>query len=104
MRAVVLESVGGPEALQVRDVPMPDPGPGQVLVKVLAAGVNYIDVYHRTGLYPADLTFGLGLEEQLPAGRDEGRRIAPGLVCLGLTWPGERGCAVSHSEHVTDLQ
>ena len=50
MRAVVLESVGGPEALQVRDVPMPDPGPGQVLVKVLAAGVNYIDVYHRTGL------------------------------------------------------
>ncbi|MFI0486586.1 quinone oxidoreductase family protein [Actinomadura sp. 9N215] len=62
MRAVVADKVGGPEVLQVRDVPVPEVGPGEVLVRVLAVGVNYIDVYHRTGLYPKDVSQGLGLE------------------------------------------
>lgn len=62
MRSVIIESVGGPEVLEVREVPVPEPGPGQALVKVLAAGVNFIDVYQRTGLYPADLSQGLGIE------------------------------------------
>jgi NADPH2:quinone reductase len=59
---VIVETVGGPEVLEVRDVPIPTPGPGQVLIKVLAAGVNFIDVYHRTGLYATDLALGLGVE------------------------------------------
>jgi NADPH:quinone reductase len=62
MRAVVVEQPGGPEALVVRDRPSPEPGPGQVRVDVAAAGVNYIDVYHRTGAYPLATPFVLGCE------------------------------------------
>ncbi len=62
MRAVVVERLGGPEAMTVADVPDPRPGPGELLVQVKAAGVNFIDTYHRTGLYPLDLPFTPGLE------------------------------------------
>ncbi|HEX3232796.1 MAG TPA: quinone oxidoreductase [Gemmatimonadales bacterium] len=62
MKAVRVHSTGGPEALRVDDLPVPSPGPGQVLVQVGAVGVNFIDVYHRTGLYPRDLPFILGSE------------------------------------------
>lgn len=60
MRAIRLQAPGGPEVLQLEDVPVPTPGPGQVLLQVEAAGLNYIDVYHRTGLYrqPFPLTLG----------------------------------------------
>src|SRR5690606_39404750 len=54
MQAVVVERPGGPEALAVRELPVPEPGPGQVRVRVEAAGVNYIDIYHRSGLYPRE--------------------------------------------------
>jgi NADPH:quinone reductase len=49
MRAVVADAHGGPEVLQVRDWPAPDPGPGQLLVDVAAAGVNFRDIYEREG-------------------------------------------------------
>jgi NADPH:quinone reductase len=49
MRAVVFERNGGPEVLTVRDVPDPEPGPGEVLVDVAAVGTNYMDVYEREG-------------------------------------------------------
>jgi len=62
MKAIRVASFGGPEELRLEDVPIPAPGPGQVLVKVEAAGLNYIDVYHRTGLYPNPLPFTPGLE------------------------------------------
>jgi NADPH:quinone reductase len=62
MRAVVVTRHGGPEVLAVTDVTAPRPGPGEVLVDVAAAGVNYIDVYHRTGLYPTSAPFVPGLE------------------------------------------
>jgi len=62
MKRIVVESFGGPEVLQVADVPEPAPGPGQLAVRVEAAGVNFIDVYHRTGLYPKDLPVLPGLE------------------------------------------
>ena len=62
MKAIRVTSFGGPEALRLEEVPIPAPGPGQVLVKVEAAGLNYIDVYHRTGLYPNALPFTPGLE------------------------------------------
>ena len=57
-----VESYGGPDRMEWGEVPDPRPGPGQALVTVLAAGVNYIDTYHRTGLYPVELPFTPGLE------------------------------------------
>jgi NADPH2:quinone reductase len=62
MKAIRVESHGGPEVLQLADLPDPSPGPGQLLVQVEAAGLNFIDTYHRTGLYPVPLPFTLGLE------------------------------------------
>ncbi|MFB9906043.1 quinone oxidoreductase family protein [Allokutzneria oryzae] len=62
MRAVVVRSHGGPEVLVAEELDRPEPGPGTVLVDVAAAGVNYIDTYHRTGAYPIPLPFTLGLE------------------------------------------
>lgn len=51
MKAVVADPIGGPENLKYEDVPRPEPGAGEVLVRIHAAGVNFIDIYHRTGLY-----------------------------------------------------
>lgn len=60
--AIVFERTGGPEVLEGRDVPLPPPGPGEVQVAHAAIGVNYIDVYHRSGLYPVALPATPGLE------------------------------------------
>ncbi len=79
MHAIRVNTTGGPEALVYQDVPRPEPGPGQALVQVAAAGVNFIDVYHRTGLYPLPLPFTPGLE------------IAGVVTALG---PGVTGLAV----------
>ncbi len=62
MKAIRVHETGGPEKLQYQDVPVPEPGPGQVRIKVLAAGLNFIDVYFRTGLYKAALPFTPGME------------------------------------------
>jgi NADPH2:quinone reductase len=62
MKAIRIHTPGGPEALKFDDVPEPTPGPGQALVKLAAAGVNFIDVYFRTGMYKAPLPLTLGLE------------------------------------------
>ncbi len=56
MRAVVADPVGGPENLQCMELPTPEPGEGEVLVKLEASGVNFIDVYFRTGFYKAPET------------------------------------------------
>ena len=61
-KAVVVPETGGPEVLVVADAEPKSPGPGEVLVDVAAAGVNYIDIYHRSGVYPLPLPFGIGLE------------------------------------------
>ena len=62
MQAIRIHEVGGPEVLRYETIDDPTPGPGQVLVKVAAIGLNYIDTYHRTGLYPQPLPFTPGLE------------------------------------------
>ena len=62
MKAIRVHAPGGPEALRYEDVPQPTPSAGQVLVKVEAAGVNFIDVYQRTGHYKVELPFTLGQE------------------------------------------
>jgi NADPH:quinone reductase len=61
-RAVVVPTNGGPDVLQVQDLPMPEIGPNELLVEVAASGVNFIDVYRREGVYPAPTPFVLGQE------------------------------------------
>jgi len=62
MRAVQITAFGGPEILAPVELPDPRPGPGELLVDVAVAGVNYIDTYNRSGAYPVDLPFVLGQE------------------------------------------
>jgi NADPH2:quinone reductase len=62
MKAIRVARTGGPEVLEYVDVADPAPGPGQALVRLEAIGVNFIDVYHRTGLYPMPLPFTPGSE------------------------------------------
>ena len=61
-KAIRIHAYGGPEVLTWEDVAVPDPGPGQVLLSHTAVGVNFIDTYQRTGLYPIDLPATLGQE------------------------------------------
>lgn len=60
--AITIASYGGPEVLSWQPVDVPEPGPGEVVLKHTAVGLNFIDVYERTGLYPNKLPFGLGRE------------------------------------------
>src|SRR5256886_2693001 len=62
MKAIRVHTPGGPEALRLEDVSEPKPEAGQAVVKIEAAGVNFIDVYQRTGLYKVALPFTLGQE------------------------------------------
>jgi NADPH2:quinone reductase len=62
VKAIRVHATGGPEVLRYEEVPLPVPGPGQLLVRVEASGVNFIDVYHRTGLYRLPLPFTPGRE------------------------------------------
>jgi NADPH:quinone reductase len=62
MKAIQVKQCGSPEALEVVEIPQPTPGPKQALVKIEASGINFIDVYFRTGLYKADLPLTLGME------------------------------------------
>ncbi|SNC64946.1 NADPH2:quinone reductase [Kytococcus aerolatus] len=62
MRSIVFEKHGGAEVLEIRESPDPQPGPGEVVVEVTRAGVNFIDTYYREGLYPTELPVGAGNE------------------------------------------
>jgi NADPH:quinone reductase len=62
MKAIRISHTGGPEQMVYSDAPVPSCGPEDVLVRIDAAGVNFIDVYHRTGLYKLDLPFTPGME------------------------------------------
>ena len=54
-RAIQMKHTGGPEVLALTDIEVPEPGENQVLVKVAAAGVNFIETYQRSGVYSVDL-------------------------------------------------
>ena len=82
MKRIQVVETGGPENMQVVDVPTPVPGPGEALVRIAASGVNFIDVYFRSGLYKADLPVTLGSEA---AGTVEA--VAPGVTEVA---PGDR--------------
>ncbi|HEY0229156.1 MAG TPA: quinone oxidoreductase, partial [Mycobacterium sp.] len=62
MRGIEVAKLGGPEVLSYVEISRPSPGPGEVLIKAEAIGVNFIDTYFRTGLYPRELPFVLGAE------------------------------------------
>jgi len=84
MKAVQVSRFGGPEVLEVVDLPTPDPCPGEVLLRHTAIGLNFIDTYHRSGLYPQPLPFipgseGAGVVEAVGEGVDHlkvGDRVA----------------------------
>lgn len=62
MKAIVMHETGGPEVLKLEERPGPRPGPGQVLLRMAATGVNFIEIYQRSGVYKVDLPFILGGE------------------------------------------
>lgn len=62
MKAIRVHEHGGPEVMKLEDVPVPEPGPQQALVRLAASGVNFIDVYFRTGLYKAETPTAIGSE------------------------------------------
>jgi len=82
MKAVFVEQPGGVDKLKYADIPTPTPGPGQALVKIAAAGVNFIDTYFRTGLYPAPPPVVLGSE-----GAGTVETVAPDVTTVK---PGDR--------------
>ncbi len=96
MRSIRLHAHGGPEVLQLDEVPAPVPKAGEVLVRVKAAGVNFIDIYQRKGLYPVALPYtpgseGAGVVEQAGEGFAAGDRVLwathPGGYCELLAVP-----------------
>ena len=62
MKAIQIHETGGPEVLKLVELPIPQPGPGQVLIRVESAGVNFIEIYFRKGVYKASLPLVLGSE------------------------------------------
>ena len=100
MRAVVVRELGGPEVLVVDEVGDPTPAAGEVVTEFEAAGLNFIDTYHRTGLYPVELPFTPGLEAAgtiVEVGEDVtrfsiGDRVAyPSSRCVCPTSVSQRG-------------
>ena len=62
MKGIRIHEHGGPEVLSFEEIPTPEPGSGEAVVRTEAIGVNFIDVYHRTGLYHFDTPFAPGME------------------------------------------
>jgi NADPH2:quinone reductase len=101
-KAIRFHKQGGPEVLQLDDVPVGDPGPGQVRIRHTAIGVNFVDTYQRSGLYPMQLPAiagneGAGVVEAVGKGVKElklGDRVAytglPGAYCEARVVPADR--------------
>jgi len=87
MKAIQVQQVGGPEVLQLGEVTDPRPGPGEALVRVEAAGLNFIEIYQRKGLYPVPLPFTPGTE-----GSGRVLEIGEGVSAVK---PGDRVAAVN---------
>ncbi len=90
MKSILVKTPGGPENMELADIPKPQPGPQQALVRLAAIGVNFIDVYFRTGRYKADLPVLLGSE-----GSGTVEAVGPGVtdVSVGdrVAWAMHRG-------------
>ncbi len=94
MRAIRSPEPGGPDTMQLVELPTPAPGPGQARVRVAFAGVNFIDVYHRTGAYPGPRPIPLGLEGAgVVEAVGDGVALAPGAR---VAWTGVPGSYATH--------
>jgi NADPH:quinone reductase len=88
MKAIRVHQTGGPEELKLDDVPLPEPGPGKARVRLHAIGINFIDVYHRTGLYQLPLPFtpgGEGAGVVTAVGPDAGVAVGDRVAWAGGT-------------------
>jgi NADPH2:quinone reductase len=96
MRAIRVAQYGGPESMRLEELPTPEPGPGQALVRLEAAGVNFIDVYQRAGVYKGQLPVPLGLEG---AGVVEATGAGVTTVRAGdrVAWTGVPGSYATHN-------
>ena len=98
MRAIRIEEQGGPEVMKLADVPTPSPAAGQALVRMEAAGVNFIDIYQRDGAYKLPLPFTPGQE-----GAGVVEAVAPGVteVKAGdrVAWAGPLGSYATPPGH-----
>ena len=90
MRAIQIMRTGGPEVMELVEVPTPKPGPGHVLVKIEASGVNFIDTYLREGRYPAELPFIPG-QEAAGTVVEVGEGVSDFVVGDRVAWNGTRG-------------
>jgi NADPH2:quinone reductase len=96
MRAIRVPQYGGPEVMRLEELPTPTPGEGQALVRLEAAGVNFIDVYQRSGLYKGALPVPLGLE-----GAGTVEAVGPGVTTVRpgdrVAWTGVPGSYATHT-------
>jgi NADPH2:quinone reductase len=90
MRAIQIKKTGGPEVMKLVELPVPQPGAGQVLVKIEAVGVNFIDTYLREGRYPAELPFIPG-QEAAGTVVELGAGVSGFAVGDRVAWNGTRG-------------
>lgn len=104
-RAIQISAFGGPEQMQLVDLPVGEPGPGQVRIRHHACGLNFIDVYQRTGLYPNALPLALGMEgagvveavgegvtHLKPGDRAAYASMPPGSYCEARVMPAKTVC------------
>ncbi len=96
MNAIRYHEFGGPEVLKLEELPVPAPGPGQALVKIAAAGVNFIDIYQRLGWYKVPLP-------AIPGGEGAGvvEAVGPGVTGVAAgdraAWFGASGCYADYA-------
>ena len=84
-KAILVQTYGGPDVMQIVDVPIGDPGPGEIRIAQTYAGVNYIDTYHRTGLYKtAPSVQGFGDIALIPGSEGAGKVAAIGAGVTDL--------------------
>ena len=95
MQVVRIHEQGGPDVLRFEEAPTPEPGPGQARVRIAAAGVNFIDIYHRSGQYRVQLPFDLGGE-----GAGTVEAVGPGVIDLApgtmVAWAQVQGSYATH--------
>jgi NADPH:quinone reductase len=100
MRAIVMTQHGGPDVLETRELPDPVPGPGEVLIRVRAFGLNHADTYMRAGIWSFGIPV-LGIECAGVVERDADGRLAPGTAVVALVGGLARERNGSYAELVT---
>jgi NADPH2:quinone reductase len=95
VQVIRIHQPGGPEVMRLEEAPTPEPGQGQVRVRLAAAGVNFIDIYHRSGQYKLPLPFDLGRE-----GAGTVEAVGPGVTDVKsgdrVAWAGTSGSYATH--------